>query len=121
MMDSVADIYRPTSVSRDAAQGTVQNWSRIAFQVPCSQQQAGVMSKILYGQNNASLSTTLYFADDPGTTKNDRIVATDETLELTNHYNVMGRAQPVARGQLWSVDCELIDASDVPMESPYAD
>lgn len=114
MMDSVCTIFRPSSVSRDANQGTVQNFTVLSGPLACSQQQAGVGVQKLWQQRNAEVSTTLYFPDDPGTAVNDFIIAVDDYVGQSNNYLVQGRSFPVARGELWGVDCQLIQSPETP-------
>ena len=105
MLDSVATIFRASSVTRDANQGTVQVWTVFAGPLACSMQQAGVSKQQLYNQNNAMVGTTLYFAQNPGPlysgdggTANDLVTVTNYYTGLTYNYLVQGNSTPVGHG-----------------------
>ncbi len=115
MMDSTCVIYRPTSVTRDANQGVVQEFTVIQPVLVCSQQEAGASPRQeLYKQQNAFVGTTFYFYVDPGTTENDLLVATSGYTGQVLNYLVRGTSFPVARGVLWGTDCELVQSPDQP-------
>lgn len=114
MLDSIATIFRPSSVSRDTHQGVVQNFTVLQAAIPCSQQKSSPSKQLLYNQQNALISSTLYFAEDPGTTANDYISATDDATQTTTYYLVQGTAVAIARGVLWIVDCLEVQATQVP-------
>lgn len=107
MLESSATVTRPTTVSRDSAQGVVQNFVTIRTNLACSQQEASADVKLLYAQRDTRVSTTLYFDEDPTAEVNDYITVTDRNGYVTK-YLVRGEAQPVGRGRLWSVDTERI-------------
>ncbi len=108
MLESVCSIQRPTSVTRDSASGVVQVFTTIASNLPCSQQEASASVIMLYSQRNASVTTTIYFAQDPKTEPNDRISCVDRNGVAT-WYLVEGEAQVAAgRGRLWSVGATRI-------------
>lgn len=114
MLDSVCTIFRPTSVSRDANQGTVQNFTVLQPAMACSQQQMGASKQLLYRQDNAFVGTTLYFDENPGTTADDKITATSDFDQSVTYYIVSGRGSPVQQGVIWNVDCTEIQASEGP-------
>lgn len=114
MMDSVATIFRPTSVTRDSARGTIQVFTVHRAALACSQQQAGTMKQTLYRMNNATVNATLYFCEDPATTAEDRAAVFDDATQVTNNYLIQGNSFPVARGELWQVDCQLLQTPEYP-------
>ncbi len=122
MMDSVCNIYRPSSVTRDANQGQVQVFTTLQAALPCSQQQMGASMQQVYAQNNAFVGTTIYFPADPLTHANDRLVAQSIFDGVVNQYLVAGSSFPVARGVLWGADCTMIQAPTGPayIVSPVA-
>lgn len=114
MMDSVATIFRPTSVIRDSARGTIQVFTIHRVALACSQQQAGTMKQTLYKMNNAIVNATMYFCEDPATTADDRAAVFDDATQVTNNYLVQGNSFPVAKGELWQVDCQLLQTPEYP-------
>ena len=114
MMDAVATIYRPSSVTRDAASGVVQIWTVLQAALICSEQQARGSTKWLYSQKNVEVSTTIYFVEDPGATVNDRIASTSDYTGVTKLYLVQGNSKSDTHGLLWFVDCVDIDAPSQP-------
>lgn len=114
MLDSTCVIYRSTSVTRDTAGGTVQVFTIISAGLPCSQQQASPNVQELYLQRNANVGATVYFDQDPATTANDYLVATDWLNQVPRYYLVHGNAFPAPRmtagGEVWQADCELIQS-----------
>ena len=116
MMESVCTIFRPTSVVRDANQGTVQVFTVLQPALACSQQQMSASKQLLYRQNDAFVGATLYFEDDPGTTADDLVQATSDLSGATTNYLVMGRAQqiPALYGEVWTVDCQYIQSPVMP-------
>lgn len=115
MLESSCFILRPSSITRDAAQGVVQVFTVFKTFLPCSQQMAGTPVRALYDQRNADVSTTLFFADDPETTVNDYLIAIDDLTQTSTQYLIMGRALAVPRGQCpWLVDAHYIQAPDGP-------
>jgi len=114
LFESYCTIQR-AAISRDASQGVVQTYSIIiAANVACSCQQAGASVRDLYAQRNTFVTTTIYFAQDPTTNVNDRIIVTEPRTGKTFTYLVKGEAESgTSRGRLWSVDCELIRAPGV--------
>lgn len=114
MMDSLATIFRPTSVTRDGNKGTVQVFTVLAAGVPCSQQQASFSTQELYKQRDAFVNATLYFCSDPATTVDDLASVLDGYTQQTNLYLIEGQSFPVARGILWQADGKLIQSPAIP-------
>lgn len=114
MMDSTATIFRPSSVTRDSASGTVQVFTVLRGAVPCSQQQAGTSLRELYKMRDADVGATLYFSEDPGTTVDDLAVVFDDATQQSNYYLIHGASFPVARGILWQVDCQNLQTPEMP-------
>ena len=116
MMESICTVFRPTSVVRDANQGTVNVFTVLQPALACSQQQMSASKQLLYRQNDAFVGATLYFEDDPGTTAEDLVQATSDLSGATTNYLVMGRAQqiPALYGEVWTVDCQYIQATVMP-------
>lgn len=113
MLDSTCIIYRPTSVTRDGAGGTVQVFTLLAANLPCSQQQASPRTQELYQQREVNVGTTLYFAEPPGgATVNDFVVVTDWIYETPRYYLIQGASFPAPRvtagGEVWQLDCESL-------------
>ncbi len=110
LLESVCVIQRPT-IGRDASSGVTQDpFVTIASNLPCSQQEASAGVRQLYAQNNTEVSTTLYFASDPGCETNDRAIVTDRIGNPT-YYLLQGEAQIAAgRGRLWSVPATRVRA-----------
>ena len=109
MMESWATVKRPT-VSRDAAQGTVYTHDIIIKEgIACNLSQAGPMMQLLYAQQNNTISSTLYFAEDPMIQPDDIVVVTTPRTGTVNTYLSKGRSQPLGRGHTWQANVELIE------------
>lgn len=110
LLESSCVIQRPT-IGRDSQQGVTQDpFVAIASNLPCSQQEASAGVQQLYAQNNTVVTTTLYFAQDPGCEVNDRAIVTDRR-GLPTYYLLQGEAQiAVGRGRLWSVAATRVRA-----------
>lgn len=107
MLESMGQLKRPT-IGRDSAQGVTQpTFVDVGDAVPCSVQQASVMTKLLYAQRNSVVTTTIYFAQNPMAQVNDIFVATDMSRK-TLTYLVKGQAQSVGRGRLWQIEAEWL-------------
>lgn len=107
MLESSASGKRPTSVTRDSAQGVQQVFTTLFTNLACSQQEAGAGVQTLYAQRNTVVDTMLYFDQDPGVEANDYCTVTDMNGYVTN-YLIRGEAQPVGQGRLWHVAAERI-------------
>lgn len=108
MLESTGSLRRPT-IGRDSAQGVTQNPFVTLFEnVACSVQQARTSVKELYAQRNTVVTTTVYFASDPGAQVNDLFTATDRAGTVSN-YLVRGKSQAVGQARLWNTDMELIE------------
>lgn len=105
-----ATIQRP-SIGRDAVSGVTQSFQTIAADVPCNYQEKIITVLDLYGQRNTSVKSTLYFAEDPNTEVNDRILV-DKLNQCgvceTIYLLVKGEAEPVGHNVQWEVDVERI-------------
>jgi hypothetical protein len=107
MLESFAVLRRP-NIGRDSAQGITQpSFAVIATNLPCSVQELPTNEKILYAQRNTSVTTKVYFAQDPTAQINDILDVTDRTGR-TSRYLVQGEAQAVGRGRVWDLDAEKI-------------
>lgn len=111
MMESVAVHQRP-QISRDASMGVVQTYATVASNLPCCVGSGGSGGKTLYGQNNASVGATIYFADNPGVEPNDRLLVTDR-LGVVRAFLCKGQAQPLGRGHTWQVSADYTAAPGV--------
>lgn len=108
MLESTATGKRPT-IGRDTAEGVTQDPFRTLFTgYPCSYQEQSVTVMDVYGQRNTVTRLVVYFDQDPSLEVNDRVEITEVRTGATDYLNVTGTAQPVARGRIWSVDCERI-------------
>ncbi len=117
MLESSCFILRPSSITRDTAGGVVQVFTMLSAFLPCSQQMAGPAIQTLYNQRNADVSTTIYFADDPGATANDYLIAIDDLTQTSTQYLAMGRALAVPRFQCpWLLQCQYVQAPDGPAQ-----
>lgn len=112
MLESVATaLKRPTSVSRDAEGGVTQNYTTVWTNRPCSLQEASSSKQTYYAQLSIAVSTTIYFASDPGVQVNDYITVTDQSGTPQGTYLVQGLNHPVGRGRApWNCDCQRIAA-----------
>jgi hypothetical protein len=107
MLESLATLKRPR-IGRDAAGGVTQDPFTVLFtNVPCSCQQAGSSVRTLYAQRNSFSVCTIYFARDPDAQVNDLLTITPRTGPADD-YLVLGNSRLVGKGQLWSVDAELV-------------
>lgn len=116
MMDATTTLMRPTSVSRDSAQGVVQNFEVIDSALICSEQQAGGGDKLLYAQRNVDITTTIYFIEDPGATVNDMLIVTSDWTQMTKTYLAVGNSKSDTHGLLWYVNCvEVVAPATAPV------
>ena len=108
MFDSFAVIKR-ASISRDAAQGVLQNYNQVILaNVPCGCQQDSKTVIDVYGQRQTLVTTSLYFAQDPLCDVNDLAVVTNPQTGVVRNFLIEGEAQPVARGEFYTVEARLI-------------
>lgn len=114
MLESVATIFRPSSTTRDARQGTVQVFTILQAAMACSQQQMSASIQDLYLQRGVVVGTTLYFFEDPSATVNDLVSCTDDATQTNSLYLVQGNATSDTRGFLWLLDVQQVNSPDAP-------
>lgn len=108
MFESYCTILRPT-IGRDNVSGVTQRFNRVvARNLPCSITMAGTQIQDLYAQRDVSVSTSIFFAQNPQAQVNDLIQGTDRTGD-TLTYQIHGQCQTsVGRARLWRADCAQI-------------
>lgn len=111
MCDSKAATYR-LPIGHDSYGGTLQALIETLAprqkNLPCSYQESGASTKNFYGQRNTVVSPTIYFLQDPMVEVNDVIVVVNVITGEVIRCNVEGQAQPLARGQMWTVSVTRI-------------
>lgn len=109
MMESLCVIKRPT-IGRDSAQGVTQDpFVTIGSTLPCCLQQNGPSVTSMYSQRNVTVSSTVYFGQDPSIQVNDIMVVTDR-LGVSRTFLALGESQPLGRGHTWYVHCTYTGA-----------
>ncbi len=111
LFESQATVTRPT-VGQDTNFGTTSDPIAAVtppVTYPCSYQEGSSTASDVHGQRNTMESATVTFAVDPHTTVNDVLeIYTPRTGERFPVL-VEGKAQPVARGRMYTVNVKKID------------